>query len=275
MGQGSPLWHVVGSPGRPRSLGKRLRKLLPSPVPRGLWDWESSFLHRQLLSPPGWGRLNPSGAGIRESRGQRRCSPVFSQVWPEGRVLLTCHLPLAVVFNTLIPESRLYSPRLPEVVRIQLVSLPPDHRERNGGTPPRGGQHSICPFTVGAEMSDRIRACGVRKSPTLLCVEGLWPGGTCLKVRGPGLYTCLWATSGSSLTFRASDTASERHEEMRCWERQTPLLALPALEPEAAPRRQHPAGSEPPLFPLSVKAGSCLLSPSPKECGLTHSSKEQ
>lgn len=43
MGQGSALRHVAGSPGRLRSLGKRLRKLLPSPSP-GLGDWESSFL---------------------------------------------------------------------------------------------------------------------------------------------------------------------------------------------------------------------------------------
>ena len=35
-GQGSPLRHVAGSPGRLRSLGKRLSQRLPSPLPEAL-----------------------------------------------------------------------------------------------------------------------------------------------------------------------------------------------------------------------------------------------
>lgn len=33
------LWHVAGSLGRLRSLGNRLKKATPIPLPRGLWDW--------------------------------------------------------------------------------------------------------------------------------------------------------------------------------------------------------------------------------------------
>lgn len=34
------LWHVELDPrGRPRSLGNRLKKVSPFPLPRGLWDW--------------------------------------------------------------------------------------------------------------------------------------------------------------------------------------------------------------------------------------------
>lgn len=41
MGQvkGQSLACRAGSPGRLRSLGNRLKKVAPFPLPRGLWDW--------------------------------------------------------------------------------------------------------------------------------------------------------------------------------------------------------------------------------------------
>ena len=86
--------------------GKETEKVTPLPLPVGLWDWKSSFLHQHLLSPLGGKRLNPSGAGIREDRAIQMCTQVLvgvaqmlcpAQVGPS-----TC---LAALLNTLTWES--------------------------------------------------------------------------------------------------------------------------------------------------------------------------
>lgn len=101
MGQGSPFWHVAGSPGRPEEPGKETEKvgLPPSPFPQALGT------RRAASCTDNWGWLNPFGAGIRESREQLRCAHMFLWVWPKCCVPHRWGLPLAALLNTPALES--------------------------------------------------------------------------------------------------------------------------------------------------------------------------
>lgn len=56
-GEGSRVTSLACSwiPREAEEPGKEAEQAAPLPTPRGLGDWESSFLHRQLLSPLGLG----------------------------------------------------------------------------------------------------------------------------------------------------------------------------------------------------------------------------
>lgn len=107
-GDGSRVTFLACSyiPREAEEPGKETEKVTPLSLPPGLWDWKSSFLHQHLLSPPGWGRLNPSGAGVREDRATQMCTLVLV-----GVAQVLCPAPvrpstcLAALLNTLTLET--------------------------------------------------------------------------------------------------------------------------------------------------------------------------
>lgn len=148
MGQRSPFWHVAGSPGRLRSLGKRLRKSLPTPPhhPPGLWDWENCFLHRQLLSP-----LPRDVLTLLVLESEKAESNTDVHTCSHGHGLNAgshtgeafCLVPCST-HSPWSPNPK--ATRLPEVARMLLVLFSQSTERGKWGAFLREGGHSICSF---------------------------------------------------------------------------------------------------------------------------------
>lgn len=114
--------------------GKETEKVTPPPPQRPLGLGEQLPAQTTPRSPSGWRRLNPSGAGLRESGEQHRCTHTFSRAWPKCCV----GLPLAVLLRYPHPLVLTQSPRLPEAARIQLLLFSQSTEPGKWGASPRG-----------------------------------------------------------------------------------------------------------------------------------------
>lgn len=106
-GDGSRVTFLACSwvPREDEEPGKETEKVGPPPPSPRPWGLEEQLPALTAPQSPGWGRLNPSGAGIRESREQRGCAHMFLWVWPKCCVPHRWGLPLAALLNSLTLES--------------------------------------------------------------------------------------------------------------------------------------------------------------------------